>query len=129
MKATEKGAAKVAAHQEHQGYEEQLTAAALQLAREPGGRAITVNAAQQQQLKAPFTVTVAGDRGEGIFVAFTMNTAGEASDWCWRYERLRDGIEWPARMSVEAADGEIVRGVLHGGSDVKVESRFIPAAQ
>lgn len=106
----------------------QLIEAARDLAHDRTGLAIRLDTAEQRELKAPLIVSIGGDRGEGALCNFTLLKSGKASDVELFKDRFRNGVvDWPLRVTITAADDEIVRGVVYERM-CKLESRYIPAA-
>ncbi|MBN2320894.1 MAG: hypothetical protein JXR49_17575 [Acidobacteria bacterium] len=98
---------------------------AIDLAKDRRLLPIRINTDTQRVMAAPLTVIVAGDHGEGTIVSFQLDAAGKASGWRLFHQAGINAIEWPLRMTITAADGEIVAGILRETSTA-IERRYFP---
>jgi hypothetical protein len=103
-----------------------LHARAVELAEDRRSLPIRVNTATQRTMAAPLAVSTGSDDGKGLIAAFQLDEAGKVFDFhCYREINVNE-IEWPLRMTIEAADGESVTGVIRERSMV-IERRFFPS--
>lgn len=105
--------------------QQMLHTRALELAADLRLLPIRVNAAIQRTMVAPLTVCAGSDDGKGLIAAFQLDKEGKVSNFRCLRQIDANEIDWPLRMTIEAADGESVTGVIRDHL-IAVERRYFP---